>query len=141
MEVFGLLKGLPGGRAHPFHGTDAGFGDQGGFLAASQMLCLINLVIEAVEHEIQQVRNHGFCALRFQQFHQMVVGSRSEFHQDFPDDADPRFRRIRNRDSVKIFNDLTAHPEKLGDAGAFRDEERLTLLRPFPMTGIHASFR
>ena len=73
------------------------------------MLCLVNLVVEAVQHEVQQIRYNGFSAFRFQQFYQMVVCCRGKFNQDLADNADTGLFLVCDRDTVKVFNYFTAH--------------------------------
>ena len=52
---------------------DPHLSDFGGRFLRAEMLRLVNLVVEAVQHEIEQIRYNGFSAFRFQQFYQMVV--------------------------------------------------------------------
>ena len=94
MEMPGFLKGLHSCRTHPFHGTNARLCDEGRLSAGSQMLRLVDLVVEAVEHEVQKIRNYRFRAFRFQKLHQMVVGGRRELHQNLAHNADARLGDI-----------------------------------------------
>ena len=46
------------------------------------------LVVEAVAHEVSQIRNDSFGTFLFQKLSQMIVGSRKEFYQDLTYDTD-----------------------------------------------------
>ena len=49
------------------------------------------LIVEAVAHEVSQIRNDSFGTFLFQKLSQMIVGSRKEFYQDLTYDTDFRF--------------------------------------------------
>lgn len=108
MEMTGFFKGFGSPRTHPLHGFDSGLGRKCRFFAGSQMLRLIQLVIEAVKHEIKQIRNYSLSPFRFQKIHQMIIGGRGKLDKNFPYDADLGLYLIGNRDGVKVLYDLPA---------------------------------
>ncbi len=107
--MFAFCKSFPGSCAQQFDRIDAESGNYRIFFACAEFFCLIDLVVETVKHEIQQIGNNRFCPFRFQQFHQMVIGGRGKFDEDFADDAHSRFGYFGNRNSVEIFDHTPAH--------------------------------
>ena len=101
------------------------------------MLRLVNLVVEAVQHEVQQIRYNGFSAFRFQQFYQMVVCCRGKFNQDLADNADTGLFLVCDRDTVKFFHYFTAHfAEGEVVRKLFRGQEILALFYPLLMNRV-----
>ena len=72
------------------------------FLANPRFSYFEILVIEAVEQEVQKIRNNSLSTFGFQKVYQMVVGSRQEFYQDFTNNTDTRLFDIQKFDIVKI---------------------------------------
>ena len=66
----------------------------------------------------------------------MVVGLRQEFNQNFSDDSDTRLFLIRNRNAVKIFDDLAAHLAVGKEGRMLAADKGLTAFEPFFMNGI-----
>ena len=64
-EVGTLLKGMACTSAKEFNATDTETGNQGGLFAHAQIISFINLVVEAVEHEVYQIRHNGLCSFGF----------------------------------------------------------------------------
>ena len=60
-----LLKGMACTSAKEFNATDTETGNQGGLFAHAQIISFINLVVEAVEHEVYQIRHNGLCSFGF----------------------------------------------------------------------------
>ena len=52
------------------------------------------LIVEAVEQEVEKIRNNCFGAFTFQKLCQMIVGSRKEFNKDFSNDSNTRFLNV-----------------------------------------------
>ena len=52
------------------------------------MLCFKVCIVEAVEQEVGQIRNHGFGTFLFKKIYQVVIGSWKEFNKDFSDNSD-----------------------------------------------------
>ena len=71
------------------------------------MFGLVNLVVEAVEHEIHQIRYYRFGTFCLQQIHQMIVGCRCKLNKDFPYDTYPGLLYIQCFNLIKICNDIT----------------------------------
>ena len=106
VKAAALLQFLPQESPVQLNGLNTGvaqFGSPGGL---TQILRLEVGVIQAVEHEVQKVRHHSLRALRFQKFHQMIVGVRKELYKNLTDNADTRTPLISNRKGVKIPDDL-----------------------------------
>ena len=53
------------------------------------------LVVEAVEQEVQEIRDNSFGSFTFQEVYQVVIGSRKEFDENFADNADTRFLNVQ----------------------------------------------
>ena len=41
------------------------------------------LIVEAVQKEVQKIWNDSFGAFTLQKIHQMIIGGREEFYQNF----------------------------------------------------------
>ena len=110
---------------------DAESGDLCSLFACVQMLSLVNLVVETVEHEVQQIRNHSFRTFTFQQFYQMIVAGRRELHEDLADYADTGLLDIQYRNRIEITNDLSTHLAELRNADMLGRYEFLYPGKPF----------
>ena len=64
------------------------------------------LIVEAVEQEVEKIRNNCFGAFAFQKLCQMIVGSRKEFNKDFSNDSNTRFLNVECLYIIKIIDDL-----------------------------------
>ena len=93
-------------------GPDTQSGEPGGLFAHAQFVCLVNLIIEAIEHEVDQVGHHSLRALALQKLHQMIVSGGGELHQDLANNADSWLFDILYGYAVKIPDDLPAEPVK-----------------------------
>ena len=82
-------------------------------LLKSKVFYLEVLVIEAVAHEIDQIRYNGFGTFGFQKLCQMIVCGRQEFDKDLAYDTDTWFLYITDRDGIKFMNYFAAHFLKL----------------------------
>ena len=92
------------------------------------------LVVEAVAHEVSQIRNDSFGTFMFQKLSQMIVGSRKEFYQDLTSDTDFRFLLVLiDRQTVKIVDDRTADLFEPGMAQMFAGYKIDTDFFPFSM--------
>ncbi len=67
----------------------------GFFLFESKLFHLEVLVVEAVEQEVQKIRNNCLGSFAFQKIYQVVVGCRKEFDKDFSNDTNTRFLCIK----------------------------------------------
>ena len=107
-KVFACGK-CPGSRtAQPLHSFDSQISDQCFCLLESQMGDLEVLVVEAVLHKVDQIRNDCFGSLCLQQIYQMVVGGRQEFYQDLAYDTYTGLLNIENFNIVKVVDNVTA---------------------------------
>ena len=109
------------------------------FLKA-QIIGLKVQIVEAVAHEVDQVRAHRLGPFFFQQFCQMIVGSRKEFYQDLSYNTHSRLLLICDRKCVKFPYHLPADPVKLGERSMSSGKEGLTSFLPFFMQGIGRTF-
>ena len=100
-KVPAFLESGSGGAAHPADCPDRQPRRGGGGFFRAQMLRLINLVVEAVQHKVQKVGHDGFRPFGFQKLHKMIVRHGGEFDEDFPYDADPGLFLIGNGNCVK----------------------------------------
>ena len=75
-------------------------------LLHSQMGNFEVLIVEAVEQEVEKIRNNCFGAFTFQKLCQMIVGSRKEFNKDFSNDSNTWLLDIKCLDIIKIIDDL-----------------------------------
>ena len=139
-KVLTLCQFLCCGTAQPLDCPDTKRGETGGFFAHAKLFRLVNLVVEAVEHEINQIRHHGLSALRFQKLHQMVVAGGRELDQNLAHDAYAGFLQILiNGDGVKFTHNLTAHAVKGKEIHVLCGNKFLCTLHPFSVYGIHAA--
>ena len=79
----------------PFQNFDTKISCCGFFLFESKLFNLEVLVVEAVEQEVQEIRDNGFGSFTFQEVYQVVIGSRKEFDENFADNADTRFLNVQ----------------------------------------------
>ena len=86
-----LLEFFGSSTAQPVDSGDTGISGDSGSLLKAQFLMFEVLVVEAVAHEVSQIRNDSFGTFLFQKLSQMIVGSRKEFYQDLTYDTDFRF--------------------------------------------------
>ena len=78
-----LFESPGGGTTQESKGANAKRRQSGVSLAHTEIFCFVNLIIEAVEHEVQQIGDDSFCPFRLQQLYQMVVCSRHKFDKNF----------------------------------------------------------
>ena len=130
-----------GGRSpEPFYRFDAQVPDKGFGFLHPQVGYLEVLVVEAVEQEVQKIRNYRLSALALQKLHQIVVGGGQEFHQDLAHHAYPWFFDIQKFNVVvKVCDNLLA--EFLEPApGWMRSGHKFCAhLLPFLMHGVHGA--
>lgn len=70
---------------------------------------LVAAVVDAVIHEVHEVRHDGLRALALEQVDEVVVGERHVFDENFANDADARLaERLVQRERVEILDDLAA---------------------------------
>ena len=81
------------------------------------MIRLVQLVIEAVEHEVDQVGNDSLGALALQKLHKVIVSCGGEFYEDFPDNADAGLPDVKKRNAVKVAYDLLEFAEPIVSIG------------------------
>ena len=124
---------------HMLYGPDAQGAGAGGFFAGAQMLRLVDLVVEAVEHEVHQVRHHGLRPFALQKLHQMVVARGGELHQDLPHDAHPGLLDVQDGDRIELPDDVPAHPAESQQVHMLRGDEILCFFYPFPVQGIYTA--
>ena len=79
----------------PFQNFDTKISCCGFFLVESKLFNLEVLVVEAVEQEVQEIRDNSFGSFTFQEVYQVVIGSRKEFDENFADNADTRFLNVQ----------------------------------------------
>ena len=79
----------------PFQSFDTKISCCGFFLFESKLFYLEVLVVEAVEQEVQKIRNNCLGSFAFQKIYQVVVGCRKEFDKDFSNDTNTRFLYIK----------------------------------------------
>ena len=107
-----------------------------GFLK-SQFLYFEVLVVEAIEQEVQKIRNNRFSSFGFQKLHKVVVGGRKELYKNFSYHTDSWLFHIQQFNMiVKIFNNFSAQPVKTTSGRITVGNEVLTYLFPFLMHGI-----
>ena len=75
-----LLEFFGSSTAQPVDSGDTGISGDSGSLLKAQFLMFEVLVVEAVAHEVSQIRNDSFGTFLFQKLSQMIVGSRKEFY-------------------------------------------------------------
>ena len=119
------------------NGPDAQGGQAGRLLAGAQMFRLVDLVIEAVEHEIHQVRHYRLSPFALQKLHQMIVARRGEFHQYLAHDAHPGLFDVQERDTVEIPDDSPAHSTEPKQVHMSGGNEILCFFQPFFVHGVH----
>ena len=85
-------------------------------LLEAKVFYLEVLVVEAVAHEIDQIRDNCLSAFGLQKFSQMVICCRQELDKDLTYDTNTRFLYITDRDGIKFMNHFTAHLLKLAVA-------------------------
>ena len=107
-EVFTFGKCFACRSAQPFYSFDAQVAEQRLGLLESQVGYFEVLVVEAVLHEVDEVRNDCLGSLRLQQVYQVVVGSRKEFDKNLADHAHARFFDIQDLNVVEIRDDVAA---------------------------------
>ena len=100
------------------------------------MFGFINLVIETVQKKVDQIRNDRLCTFGFEKLHQMIVGRRCEFNQNFPDDADTGFFLVCDRYRIKFPNHFTAYFAEGKVVHMFFGYELTAYRKPFFMNGI-----
>ncbi len=108
-KVLTLCIGLVNGPCKGLNGVNASGAKGSGLLTGAQLLGLINLVIEAIEHKAHKIRYGGLGAFCFQKVYQMVVGSGSIFYQDLTYHTYLRLSFLVNGDVVKVLDDFLAH--------------------------------
>ena len=86
-----------------------------GFLK-SKIIDLEILIVEAVGHEVDQVRYYRFSTFGFQKLCKVIVCSRKEFNQNLTYNTNTRLLLITDRDGIKIVNHFPAHFLKLAVA-------------------------
>ena len=113
---------------------------QGRSLACAQIFGLIDLVVEAVEHESHQIRHNGFRSLVFQKVDQVVVGRRRVFDQDLAHDAYPGLPLLIDGDPVEFADHFPAETIDHGNVDAPHfDQEAGASLQPFLMDSFHGA--
>ena len=109
MEVPALGKGFISGFTHPVDSLYSYIAPESfGFLKA-KVVCFEILVIEAVAHKVDQIRNNRLRTFRLQKVCQMIIGSRKEFDQNLAYNTYSWFLFITDRDGIKIMNHFPAH--------------------------------
>ncbi len=91
-----------------FNRPNAQRGQAGRFFAGTQMLCFIDLVVEAIKHEINQVGNYSLCSFCLQKLNQVVIAGRGEFHQNLAYDTYTWFLDILERYLIKVSDNPAA---------------------------------
>ena len=86
-----------------------------GFLK-SKIIDLEILIVEAVGHEVDQIRYYRFSTFGFQKLCKVIVCSRKEFNQDLTYNTNTRLLLITDRDGIEIVNHFPAHFLKLAVA-------------------------
>ncbi len=119
VKVLALCKLFRRRFAEHLQDFDAQVAEAGCGFFHAQLFRLEIAVVKAVEQEVCQVRNDGFGAFRFQQVHQIVVGGREEFYENFSDDAHLRLLFICDGQPVKVPDDFPAQVFKLAVARIF----------------------
>ena len=104
-------------------------------------LCLVDLIVEAVEHKAHQIGNNCLRTFRLQGLHQVIVGGIGILDQNFSDNADSwLFQIFVNRNLIELTDHLAGDfldpvkREALGVHQKFR-----AFLRPFLIHGFHGS--
>ena len=74
---------------------------------------LVAAVVDAVIHEVHEVRHDGLRTLALEQVDEVVVGKRHVFDENFAHDADARLaERLVQRERIEILDDLAAEAAK-----------------------------
>ena len=140
IEVAALLKFLRCRAAQPFDGSDSGVSDQRGLLCKSQLFRFEVLIVEAVAHKVDQIRNYGLSPLLLEQLHKVIVRSGKELHKDLSDNADFRFLQILiNRQIVKVANDRAADLVELRMAETLLCHKLPAVTLPFSVQAVRAA--
>ena len=120
-----------------FDGPDTHTAKARGLFAGAQMLRLVDLIIEAVQHEIQQIRHHGLRSLAFQKFYQVIVARRGEFYQYLAYNAHSGLLDVQQRNRVELPDDIPAHSAESKEVHMLCGHEILGFLHPFSVQGVH----
>ena len=91
------------------------------------------LVVEAVLHEVDQIRNHCLSAFCLEQLNQVVVGCREEFDKDLTDYTDTGLLDIKDLKVVKILDDIAAELFELPAGRITFGYEFFNNFCPFPV--------
>ena len=135
-----LFEFFCGRAAQFFNCPYAKGGDACRFFAHAKLLCFIYLVVEAVEHKVNQVRHNCLRAFCFQKLYKVVVAGRREFYQNLTDNSHPGFFHILvYGNGVKISDNLSADTVKAEEIHVFAGDEILRDFQPFFMHGIDAA--
>ena len=92
----------------PFDHLDTEICEPGGRLLHSQMGMLEVGVVEAVQQKVYKIRHNRLCAFMLQKINQIIVCRRKEFDKDFSYNSYTGLFLIRDRQSIKVMNDLPA---------------------------------
>ena len=111
-----LCKGFACRLSHPFNCFISPVCNGCFGLFEAKILYLEVLVVEAVAHEINQIRYNCLSTFRFQKLCQMIICSRQELDKDLAYDAHTRLLHIANWDGIKFMNHFAAHFLKLAVA-------------------------
>ena len=134
------FKFLGSSFAEHFQRFDTQVTESCSWLFRAKFFCFEVVVVEAVEKEICQIRNDSFCAFRFQQLYQVVVGGWQEFYQDFAYNADLRLFHIGNRKVIKLPDNAAADFFEFAVGWIFTGKETLACFVPFFVKGISRAF-
>ena len=106
-KVLAFFQCFVGGSTEFFQRPDTQIGFGCGRFLHAQFLCFEIVVIEAVEEEVQQIRNNSLCTFGFQKISQIVVCHRHEFYKNLAYDTYLRFLDIPSWKHIKVMYDLT----------------------------------
>ncbi len=136
-----LVLAVNGPQRDVLDGVDRCLHAEGRLFGGAQIIGLVHLVVEAVQHKAHQIRNNGLRALGLQRVDQVIVGRVGVFYQDLADDADPGlFEALVNRNRVEIADDVAAHALHLVQGEALRaDQEFGAGLCPLLVHGLHGA--
>ena len=115
-KMAALCKSFACRLSHPFDCFDSPVCHGCLGLLESKIFYLKVLIIEAVAHEIDQIRYNCLSAFRFQKLCQMIICSRQELDKDLTYDAHTRLLHITDRNGIKFVNHFAAHFLKLAVA-------------------------
>ena len=121
------------------NGLDAELADKRTAQTPAEELVLVAAVVDAVIHEVHEVRHDGLRTLALEQVDEVVVGKRHVFDENFAHDADARLaERLVQREHVEILDDLAAEAAVV-PPGVTAGERGDAVVAPLGVQGVRTA--